>query len=102
MRCGLCYRLFFFSEINRVESWDREQNSNSKGLSESHAQAGFGEIVSDFGNLYSLYNLSKGDIIKSREILQMPVGEVYRWRQLQNRINESESRYQEFQQMRRR
>ena len=91
----------FFEEIKRIEDWNREETANGT-VNGDHAQAGYNEIISDFGYMYSLYNLSDGDFTKSKEILRSCVGEVYRWQPLQSRNNAAEKKYQEIMNMKRR
>ena len=77
-----------------IEQWNAEETA-SQGITDEQGQAGYGEIISDFGYLYSLYNTTKGNLLDVEKILKKTVGEVYRWEQLQSRINAADKRYSE-------
>ena len=60
---------FFFEQIEKVEDWN-EKETISKGLTHTQQQAGYGEIVKDYGFFYTLYNLANGDPTKYTQILE--------------------------------
>ena len=56
---------FFLKKLTVLREWNKKETEHSPITSEQ-AQAGYSEISSDFGYLYALYNLSKGDFTKSK------------------------------------
>ena len=86
--------MFFLSEIERIEREHSEEMA--KGNTETdinYIKAGFDDIANDFGYFYSIYNLSKGDPTKYKELFSCSVAEVYRTSQVSNRVNRSEKLY---------
>ena len=59
----------------------------------NYIKAGFDEISQDFGYLYSIYNIAKGDPTKYKGLFGVSVVEVYKTSQISNRVNKSEKLY---------
>ena len=82
------------SEVERIEVWHREEMEKGYTSTDvNYIKAGFDEISNDFGYLYSVYNIAKGDPTKYQKLLKCSVVEVYKTTQLSNRVNKSEKLY---------
>ena len=58
-----------------------------------YSNAGFDEIVNEFGYFYTVFDLAKGDVTKYKAIYNQTVAEVYRTQQIKGRINKAEALY---------
>jgi hypothetical protein len=90
---------FFYSEVSRIEVWHSER-CGEVGYSSEESEAGFPQIIKEFGWKAILYNISGGDFERQAYIENLPVYQVYFYLQYISKKAKAEKDYQEIVQRR--
>jgi hypothetical protein len=85
---------FFYSEVSRIETWHSERCSEVNYTSEE-AEAGFPDIIKQFGWKAVLYSISQGNFEQQAYIENLPVYQVYFYLQYLSKKSKAEKDYQE-------